>query len=761
MMKFTNLYMKKMLIILFLSIIWGSNLYAQIPPVKEVKVDLQGKLVEGIYQASGVITWWYPQKDYNVDSYNIYYIDGKISDNSEFILLNNVEAEQNDKNVYSSRIENLKGNTGGWTFVITAIVGDQESEKSNPVYYLLKNDKPTDKVVIISKPMTKAALGVEYNYLPEFETNIQNPTAVYSLLKHPDGAVIDSETGEITWTPKSKGIFNFSLSLKIYTSNSDKATSTIQNWMVEIRECDAPAKISGTIKTEDGESILMGAIELISVNPDNGEIKKSRDITYKFQNGEYIIEGLDKGEYYLGVQAFSNKNDRRYYITWYENALKLSDATPIEVDCGDELVINFVVKAIPEPVRFTVSGRVTDAATEEPIVNAFVQFMGVETNSDRKEVFSAPTGKDGKYEIKLPENFSFLALATSKQTKNSNNGYWAYFPQYYKLADNPQDAVTLKITENLSGIDFALNAIPDYNNSISGKVVNKDNEPIGNVEVIAYLVDTDIKNDRYIYFGKGGKLDDFGTFTISNLVPGKYILYAKNHDKNYAPGFYNEDGIAVIKWDDATRVEVEETGNSGPYTIMLDNVVRKNGKGKVKGEVGKNKGGIVSGSEVDNALNGANVYLLNSDNRIMDELTTDDQGKYEFSNIPSGKYSLVFDKIGYYSVESTFENDGESIIEKEVEMSVKTPSTVNELVVAGLEVYPNPVSDYLWITIENDVKINSIKIFDVAGSTVTEINNYENSSSFRIDVRTLNQGAYFVKITSNNGYAIKPLIIAR
>ena len=73
---------------------------------------------------------------------------------------------------------------------------------------------------------------------------------------------------------------------------------------------------------------------------------------------------------------------------------------------------------------------------------------------------------------------------------------------------------------------------------------------------------------------------------------------------------------------------------------------------------------------------------------------------------------------------------------------------IDELVNFGLEVYPNPVVDFITVSSKKDM-IVSTKVIDAAGKTIAigSVNNFESV----IDFRKLAKGAYtIVHLLSNN-----------
>jgi hypothetical protein len=69
--------------------------------------------------------------------------------------------------------------------------------------------------------------------------------------------------------------------------------------------------------------------------------------------------------------------------------------------------------------------------------------------------------------------------------------------------------------------------------------------------------------------------------------------------------------------------------------------------------------------------------------------------------------------------------------------------------------YPNPSNDELFINSKsNDTK--QIIIMNIAGQTVLQLN--DNSKNIKLDVSSLTQGIYFVRVIENNAVSTMKLI---
>ncbi len=85
-------------------------------------------------------------------------------------------------------------------------------------------------------------------------------------------------------------------------------------------------------------------------------------------------------------------------------------------------------------------------------------------------------------------------------------------------------------------------------------------------------------------------------------------------------------------------------------------------------------------------------------------------------------------------------------------VEITTGIQTNKLL--SLEVYPNPASDFINI-FSSDI-IHSIDIVDITGKTIHYSNINANTSN--IDIKSLPQGAYFVKASTDKGMVVRKIV---
>jgi len=79
------------------------------------------------------------------------------------------------------------------------------------------------------------------------------------------------------------------------------------------------------------------------------------------------------------------------------------------------------------------------------------------------------------------------------------------------------------------------------------------------------------------------------------------------------------------------------------------------------------------------------------------------------------------------------------------------PLAIEIFPIDTINIYPNPVSNTLYISSENTV-IEKVAVYNISGQIVLKQNNIQNNS---IDVSSLSEGMYFLELTSDTGKALK------
>lgn len=608
----------------------------------------------------------------------------------------------------------------------------------------------SQKIKFVTEPNTKGEIGVQWSY--KFKAESPESSAdcpiKYIVSAEIDGFNWDKETNTITFTPQKSGYYK--ISIKAYLQCNEKVF-VLQEFKVVVGNVESYcAKISGTVKNENGESIKTGTVRAWLITDNNKETP-----VYKasIERGFYTLK-LNEGKYILDVDG------ELFYHEWYQDADEMADATRIEIKCKDELTINFVVESKPEPKYYLVSGTVLSESDNKPVY-AKVEFIPVELykNTGKYESFYAKTRDNGEYEIKLPDKWTYKARAIPLTD--------GYAEQYYEGVSSIFEADMIELTGNLEGINFKLKKLNTYQNGLTGKMVADASGNFIRGLVTAYLVSASDGNEYK--FSKVAETDAEGKFKFTNLIPGDYVLMSVPFSNSYVPGYYKKNSIAALKWKDATKITV---GNS-----MLDEVftIRHKLRNGYKGIIIV-KGNVVDitsqfGKGTDNKQNakpvaGAFVYVVDENGNISDFTFSNSNGSYQISELGVGKYTIFVDKLGYgsYSRDLNTNYSANYNISVDLPIAKEEPASVDDNApVTGLSLYPMPANDFINVEFISEAGFITIGIFDLLGNQVlSQTSDLEPGvNKIKLPVNYLSTGIYMIKFENSGKFTTTKISIVR
>ncbi len=167
--------------------------------------------------------------------------------------------------------------------------------------------------------------------------------------------------------------------------------------------------------------------------------------------------------------------------------------------------------------------------------------------------------------------------------------------------------------------------------------------------------------------------------------------------------------------------------------------------------------GTVTTAGVFTALASGAVFTTATSYRVTDGTTTSilrtgfNEADYIGGAVPTSAFSAI--ALGYENVNSTSVSTPQFIVRKLADFLNPMGTQSNEI--AGLKVYPNPVSNGVLHIESNANTLKSIALFDVLGKQVLTTST-ENST---INVSNLKGGIYILKITEAGKTALSKLVI--
>ena len=263
--------------------------------------------------------------------------------------------------------------------------------------------------------------------------------------------------------------------------------------------------------------------------------------------------------------------------------------------------------------------------------------------------------------------------------------------------------------------------------NISGKVVAQ------NGATVSGLVQA-IQNGSGGGVKSGASLID-GAFLLTGLKDGDYLIkYIPNESS--ASQFFVTYYTSSPFWQQAQVVNLSNNAisNLELTAIPKSQTPSQQGSGRIKGRVvtAENTGNsrIVVGRlyEGGSPLENIAVYLLKSgEQAVFSEALTDSEGVFEMTGLPGGQYELLLDVPGIAMA------PGSSVIDldesKPIELTafVGEEGIVTEISIVSsvsleealqINIYPNPVSDYLVVDYQDDdftSRKMSIRLYSILG----------------------------------------------
>lgn len=426
----------------------------------------------------------------------------------------------------------------------------------------------------------------------------------------------DKSTGEFSFTPESAGYYG--IDILAYDVNND-INRVHEHINLEARFCNNPAKVAGTIKDEEGNTVKTGYVVLLPQNEDP-DFGMKENYFVPIEDGTFEINA-DKGEYQLSYYGDFNIN------IWYPGTTNLSEAETIVVECGGEydLSMNVPVYNFDEK---TIFGKVTDE-DGKGLEYSYVFFDGVHPELGIRYGKDVTTNPDGSYEISLPEGFEYIAMAFSESEM-----YFRLAPLYYNQTYDYNKAEKILLDEDKDGIDFVMgfDQYLDYFN-LSGKVIDENGSPKSGIRVLAEgFRETDIDDiGLYEYYAEAITAED-GTYSMQ--LPGDFAftVFAYSYTEEYWQAIYYPQ---TSNQADAELIRLTGDRNDIDFTFRD---IEGELSGSISGNVYNSSGEPIEYAYVD-------AYLVETDSDLDylykgNFMMTDENGQFEIENLIPGKYVL-------------------------------------------------------------------------------------------------------------------------
>jgi hypothetical protein len=288
--------------------------------------------------------------------------------------------------------------------------------------------------------------------------------------------------------------------------------------------------------------------------------------------GRFEVKELPAGRYTISASKGG------FVSLQYGQRRPSESGTPIEL--GDGQTLDKLTIALPR--GSVLGGRITDEFGE-PVANATVIAMRYSYAAGGRRLTAAPgsnsrdtTDDQGQYRLfGLPPGDYFVSatLRSGPEAADPTGEVSGYAATYFPGTPNLNEAarVTLTVSQENTTVSFGLIATKLVR--VSGQVLTSAGTPATGGQVI--LMPASDAAGRGVMMqqgGGGGRVDQTGRFTLSNIAPGRYQVQARG-------GGRGGDG-EVAKMDLSVGTEDVSglTMVTAPGAIVTGSVVSDNGE---------------------------------------------------------------------------------------------------------------------------------------------------------------------------------------
>ena len=453
--------------------------------------------------------------------------------------------------------------------------------------------------------------------------------------------------------------------------------------------------------------------------------------------GNYTIQCVP-GIYYIGASLVYRHGDAwTYRNKYYNDKTNLAEAEKVYVD-AQTTGIDFT---FPYLELGTISGKIIDNETQQPITNAWITIESVVPSDS---TFS-DTDENGNYTIEAFEGTYHVSVYVP-----------GYYKQFYKDVYNTFDAIPITLDKdslNIKGIDFSLVKPEPGTNTISGFVFDKNySTPLYGVEVYAIPVN----GGSWIEATTGFD----GAYFLKELKNDNYIMLF--YKENCISQFFKSYSETCDKWEDAFIFELNGgTHISNLYTYLepMDSI-----GGQIAGYIYNNSNSSISGtliSAVDSAGNtvSSSVSVFN--------------GSYLIPSLKDGNYTIKASKIGYqtskYFNKVNMDLNSKPFIDGvDIYFTLTDAKKDKKLIPEFYKLsqnYPNPFNPSTTIQYEIPKEsFVSIKVYNIIGREIATLVNEQKTAGYyqvQFDAANIPTGIYFCRINAGNYSAVNKMLLLK
>ncbi len=389
--------------------------------------------------------------------------------------------------------------------------------------------------------------------------------------------------------------------------------------------------VTGRITDPEGNPVIGERVSVVAKDaPDEGRgnpfMEGPRNKTD--DRGIYRIYGLSPGNYKVSVGqaaggggvSVMGMGGSQYLKTFYPGVQDESKTTLVEVNEGAEIPNIDITPGKPAS-GFSVSGRVVDADSGQPIPNVYIAYSPVkdaELQMGGMNFTGSQTDATGKFRLESvkPGRYAAFTMAAGAQENSTYSD-----PVQFEMSEGDVSGIEIKVHRGAT-----INGVAVIENNFDPAV----SAILKAVVLYAFVAVKGVSAPSYA----SGKINPDGTFQFTGLAPGKAKIGVQ--------GFpVPPKGLTLV------RTEVE--GMDQPDGIELAagaqikgvRLVFAYGTGVVRGEVRIEGGTLPEGTHLTLVLRSPA-----SDNRRFNRnVQIDSRSHFVAENVPAGTYELFLQAV--------------------------------------------------------------------------------------------------------------------
>ena len=340
--------------------------------------------------------------------------------------------------------------------------------------------------------------------------------------------------------------------------------------------------------------------------------------------GVFRAYGLAPGSYKVsvgqaaaagGAVSIMGMGGSQYVKTFYPGVQDESKATIIEIKEGTE-VTNVDISVGKPGSGFSVSGRVIDADSGQPVPNIYIAHSSV-TESNQQiggmNFTGNQTDANGKFKLEgfRPGHYAVFTFAAGQDNSTYSE------PALFEVADNDITGIEIKLRRGAT---------------ISGvAVLENTSDPAATalLQTVNLIASVEAKGTAAPSYGRS-QIGADGSFRFAGLAPGKARIFTM--------GFPSPPkGLTLVRTEFEGLEQPEGLEVTAGANITGVRLVFAYGTGSIRGEVKIEGGTLPDGTTLQLSVSSA----PGSNRRFTRSLEIDARNRFVLENIPPGNYELT------------------------------------------------------------------------------------------------------------------------